>query len=949
MARKTTKKNTGSLSLFQKISLLFFDRPRVTAVIFLIIFAFGVGSYTTFLKREGFPDVQVPISFVSGAYLVNDSAKVDSEVSKPLSDLILERDDVKRVNAQSGANFFTVVVDYEEGTDAAAANAAIEKTARDSNLLPEQAKAEFKPLSFGITERGDDLLIAFYDKDNDSDLPTLVSKAEQAAKFLKDEAGIPLADSISILDPYVRGTNPTTGQSETSQKTFDRLGIKSENQAQQLYVSTNIGVTGIKGFDVLQLDEQVRTAIEKLNKNPEFAGFGAELTFSEAPSINDQIQNLQTALLEGLVAVIIISAILIAFRAAAVIVISMILVLTITLGVLYLIGYSLNTITLFSLVLSLSLIVDDTIIMVEAIDAQRRRSKKARDVVERATKKISRAMLAATLTATIGFAPLIFVSGVLGLFIRAIPVTVILSLLISFIIALTFIPFLSRYFLLRKNQLGHDDEDAVSAHGLEVRLARQIARPMLWAQHHRRRLWGLGVTALIIGFGFIFASGVLFRHISFNIFAPSKDSDALLVRMTFPPNQTINQVEDTVDKAILVTESTLKDNYKQIALNNTASTQQATLYIDLKSFKEREPRSPELITELENAFKSFDAAQVTVSQQDAGPPAGAFTVRIETDNREAAFSLAKEVASFLEDAQLKRPDGTTAELESVNVSNPNVVNRFDGRQFVSVTAAFSDTDTSTLVLLAQDAVKKEFTKDRTSPYGLEPKNLTFDFGSEGDNQDSFKTLLIALPILLIAIYALLILQFRSFLQPALIFMAIPFSLFGITAALLVTDNAFSFFTMLGFFALIGLSIKNTILLTDYANQEQRAGATPVEAIAEALQERFRPLIATSLTAIVSLIPLILGNPFWEGLGVTLIFGLLSSTLLVILIFPYYYLGAEYLRLKISRIAFAQWISPVIAVGYLLIQLESGKFIPLFAVVWLVAVIMYRRKLRHNRA
>ncbi|MFZ1484149.1 MAG: efflux RND transporter permease subunit, partial [Candidatus Saccharimonadales bacterium] len=142
---------------------------------------------------------------------------------------------------------------------------------------------------------------------------------------------------------------------------------------------------------------------------------------------------------------------------------------------------------------------------------------------------------------------------------------------------------------------------------------------------------------------------------------------------------------------------------------------------------------------------------------------------------------------------------------------------------------------------------------------------------------------------------LLAFQFRSLLQPILIFMAIPFSLFGITLGLYLTDNAFSFFAMLGFFALIGLSIKNTILLTDYANQSRRAGMGAVDAAHEALAERFRPLVATSLTAVVSLIPLAVSSPFWQGLSVVLIFGLLSSTFLVVIVFPYYYIAGEFVR------------------------------------------------------
>jgi multidrug efflux pump len=154
---------------------------------------------------------------------------------------------------------------------------------------------------------------------------------------------------------------------------------------------------------------------------------------------------------------------------------------------------------------------------------------------------------------------------------------------------------------------------------------------------------------------------------------------------------------------------------------------------------------------------------------------------------------------------------------------------------------------------------------------------------------------------LLAIYILLVIQFRSFLQPLLIFMALPFSFFGIALGLYLTKNSFSFFAMLGFFALIGLSIKNTILLTDYANQARRAGMSPVDAAVGALGERFRPLVATSLTAVFSLIPLAVTSPFWQGLAVVLIFGLLSSTLLVIFIFPYYYLGGEYVRIKVSNL------------------------------------------------
>ena len=164
----------------------------------------------------------------------------------------------------------------------------------------------------------------------------------------------------------------------------------------------------------------------------------------------------------------------------------------------------------------------------------------------------------------------------------------------------------------------------------------------------------------------------------------------------------------------------------------------------------------------------------------------------------------------------------------------------------------------------------------------------------------------------------------------------------------LTHNAFSFFTLLGFFALLGLSIKNTILLTDYANQARHAGASHTEAVAISLQERFRPLVATSLTAIISLIPLYLSNPFWEGLTVTLMFGLLSSTFLVITVFPYYYLGAEYMRMRISRGGFVKWLVLNAVVIVAAIAALGGK-VGFLAFVLLNVILIAAKVFRRRRS
>ena len=98
-------------------------------------------------------------------------------------------------------------------------------------------------------------------------------------------------------------------------------------------------------------------------------------------------------------------------------------------------------------------------------------------------------------------------------------------------------------------------------------------------------------------------------------------------------------------------------------------------------------------------------------------------------------------------------------------------------------SSFDATDTSALVDPAKKVVQDHYDNATLTPFGINNSQLDYDFGNEADNQDSFKSMLIAFPILLVVMFVLLLFQFRSFLQPVLIFMAIPFSFFGVAAGL----------------------------------------------------------------------------------------------------------------------------------------------------------------------
>lgn len=924
-----------------RFTLFFFRRPLLTLALWLAVLGFGIASYTTLMGRQGFPPVQAPISIVTGTYLVDNPSKVDADVGEPVSKIALNQTDVKTVTSTANANTFQILIQYKDGTEPQTANNKLKKEVESSGKLPANARAIFQTIDvakFSPQGEGFDILIAVYQKNGDAKVGDLVGKAEEYVNAINNK-NLGLVKETKVISPFSEGINPATGKKQQVQTGFDRYGERTDGRL-VFHDDVAIGIKANQDVDTVKLYEQVKSALDSINQQQHFSNFNAAITASFAPTIQQEINELQKTLLEGLIAVLLVGTVLIALRASLLVIISMLTVIAAALGLLYLLGYTLNVIILFSIILGLALIVDDTIIMTEAIDVERRRQKNAADTVGAATNRVSLAMIAATSTAVLGFVPLLFITGILGGFIRPIPITIIASLTISLLVALTIIPFVARLLILRQDNIGSKAKVPYPVR-LQESFAKKLTAPLRWAKHSSRRLWISGIAALILGTAFIFGGMYIFKYVTFNIFPSNKDSNQLQITMEFPAGTDINKAQATTSQADRIIESTLGANLDRLNYYSTASTNSAQVFIDLIPYTDRSITAPQLVNELKTSFKDFKQASVTISQQDVGGPPGSFNVLIQTSNREQALKLGADMASYLNGKTLKRADGSEARITRAIISAPDAYIREDNKQLVQVTASFDANDTSTLVTLAEDLTKKHYTNGELAKYNLSTKDIVYDFGFENENQKSFNSMLIAFPILLLVMYLVLALEFRSLLQPVLIFLAIPFSFFGVTGGLWLTDNPFSFFTLLGFFALVGLSIKNTILLTDYANQARRAGLGRVDAISLALEERFRPLLATSATAIFSLLPLALTSPFWESLAYTLIFGLLSSTTLVLLIFPYYYLGGEYLRLHISRGGFFKWliINLVIIAGAVFI---AGKFAILAFVILNVVWWLFRR-------
>jgi multidrug efflux pump subunit AcrB len=232
------------------------------------------------------------------------------------------------------------------------------------------------------------------------------------------------------------------------------------------------------------------------------------------------------------------------------------------------------------------------------------------------------------------------------------------------------------------------------------------------------------------------------------------------------------------------------------------------------------------------------------------------------------------------------PLGQLAHLEFE--AGANQIDHFDLERTVTVKADVLDTYNVTQV--TEEIIGK---LDQIKlPQG-------YDFYIAGEyetQQESFGDLGQMLVVAILGIFAVLVLQFKSFKQPFVVLSAIPLAFSGSVVALYLSGYSFSFLAFVGFTSLVGIVVNTSIILVDYSNQLLAKGLPLREALQQASETRFKPIILTTLTTIFGLLPLTLsGSNLWSPLGWTIIGGMVSSTLLTLLIVPILYqwlTGAE---------------------------------------------------------
>jgi len=628
-------------------------------------------------------------------------------------------------------------------------------------------------------------------------------------------------------------------------------------------------------------------------------------------------------------------------------------------------GFNLSQLVVAGFILTLGLLVDDSIVVVENIARHLRMGKSRNDAAIYGTKEITMAVLGSTGVLVFAFLPLFFLPEGAGKFTQSFIGTIVATITASMIVSLTIVPFLASRIL----KADEDEHGNPLLRWLMAKIDR-FYHPMLhWAlDRPRRSVWGaLAVTC---------AAFLLVPVMGFSLF-PNADTSYFRVTVESEQGASIAETGRIVRQVseILKTEPAIKVRAENIGAYNPPvfynvfqRGENPTHGEVLAIMDEWEgAKSRAMVQRLRKQFDQITGARIKLILFQNGAPINApvefrvygpdqdelrrIAAKMETvlrdtpgardvnnpvafdkvdldirvDDAKAALldvpagaarrairlALTGERAGTYRDVEgdsypiiVRIPFAETqpvSALDSVYVSNrsgqaislseisnptlestPAAIYRYNLQRNVGVTAQITEGAVVSKVNL--DAQK------RMDAISLKP-GYSIAVGGEAEKiNDTFAGFGPVVVIAMFSIFAILVAEFGRFKEALVVAGVIPLGTFGGLIALLATGNNLSFLAVIGFIALVGIEIKNSILLVDFTSQLRANGMALREAIEKAGEVRFLPVLLTSVTAIGGLMPLALfGGSLYGPLAVVLIGGLISSTLLSRIVTPAMYL------------------------------------------------------------
>ena len=637
---------------------------------------------------------------------------------------------------------------------------------------------------------------------------------------------------------------------------------------------------------------------------------------------------------------------------------------------------TLNIVTLLALTVAIGLLVDDAIVVIEAIQKDVDQGIPANQAASSATERVSLAVLAGTFATLAVFVPIAFMGGIVGQFFSEYGFAIVFSVSVSLLVALTLSPMLGSKFIHQSPQRG-------IAHALErfhAATAKLYGRLVFSAVRWR-------YAVLLVAAGTVYLGAVIAGQIPGG-FTSKADRSEFQGTIELTPGTAISvskRLASVLDRQIRDINE-VEDLFVTIGSGPGGQTNKIDLYGTLQPKNDRVRGQFEVMDEVRSVARKAipDARTLTISEvpwvsggglsvadielvmqsedldelrlyvnevvrelekssnlsdvrsgEEPGRPelildvmrdrAGdlgvsarsiAMTSRILIGGVEAGTYESRgsryginvrlqesdrNSVEQISQMQVRTRDGNLVDLPSiVNIRNEASAARIErqdrGRKISIFANAGSNTalgDAALIVNAVLDRVDK-------------PDNVDVLFeGQVRRMQESSASIGGAFLLALIALYIVLASQFDSFGQPLIIMLAAPLCFSGAFAGLYLSGQEMSLFAQIGLIALMGIVMKNGILLVDRANQLREAGSPPVEAITLACPERLRPVLMTAFAAIFGMIPVVLssgdGSEWRNAMGSLIIGGLATSTFMTLFVVPAAYMIGPDVRKLRSRI------------------------------------------------
>ena len=1005
---------------FEKLIQSLIRNRKVALFFVFLVIAAGTLGYVAMPKQE-VPDFSVPYAMITTVYPGASASDVDTYVSVPIDDAIKAVDGYESSISYSANNLSLVVLELQFSadkehsfrqlqeilaalqselpencgeisvniniTDTAGVLISLSSSELSNREVTEQAKIVREKLDaiegFSRFEIIGSLDTEITVRMNETRMQTAgLSFRDVVALLTAGDLDLPMGNiddggeqvTIDYLGGYhslddVR--NLAIGYSAQLNRTIrlqDVADVTQDTAEDNTYYTHNgepaVILAGYFADDinVLPLKAEIQDVLDELDASLP-ADLSVSLIMSQPQEIDESLTSFLNNLLIAVGLVILVVLFGMGLKNAVVVSVSLPLSVLLSFLAMYLFGIKIQQISVSALVISLGMLVDNSIVVSDSIQHYLDAGERRIDACAHGIRSVALPILTSTLTTVAAFAPFIFLNSLAGDYIRSLPEIVCIALVASYISAVFVIPVLG-YIFFRPQPAKN-------------RRKKQAFRHLLDASMRRRWLVILVVILLLGG------SAYLAMNLDM-IFFPASDKNILYIDVRNNVSgelESTREIVDTISEAVGA-EPGVTDyaasaggalprfNDIMYIYTQTPDIGQVMMRVDLREagFETNAAYKADLQTKLDAL--ELDA-KITVKELMYGFPMDEdVKISVIGDDldalmgyEEAIYGMLTDSDSFVNESKgnIQYVDSYTMEIDSA-AALANGLMPAEAQNEISIAmlgreASYSmDGEYQSAVTVIGGAAAKDdmlsiplksanggyvnagdiITLTQTQSISTIPRldgeyalTVTADYdpaADSGDALDEIKAKISAMDIggarivydgednliaenfgqvgilglaALAVVFVILLLQFKSFSMPLVIFITIPLSVIGSATGLYITGQPLSFTALLGVVSLLGIVVNNAIILVDYINRELEAGMEMREACIGASMRRLRPILLSSVTTVIGLIPLAVGNSqLFKPMAVALMSGLLVSALLTLVVLPVF---VSFLRRKEGRL------------------------------------------------